>query len=135
MENPLDSLVRMLAVFTDPFPSKTSHLILKMQWTLLSITSACLLKGDHSPSYLYALFDFAQLQAQSLLTNECAKLGLIIKDEIIISIFANTGMISRDGNVSDPDLAFMTTTDLDPICRNVLDDHHVVSLVWDTLKH
>ena len=31
MENPLDSLVRMLAVFTDPFPSKTSHLILKMQ--------------------------------------------------------------------------------------------------------
>lgn len=133
----LNSRAHTLAVFTDPlsFLSNFSYLIHSiiqknaMNAQLLSVTPACLLEGDHSPSYLDALFDLAKLQAQFLLANQGAELGLIIKDEVIVAIFANSRVVAGDGDVGDPNFALMPAADSDAICRNILDHHHVVGLV------
>lgn len=100
-----------------------------------SVAPACLLEGDDGPTDLDALLDLAQLQAQLLLTDQGAELGLVVVDQVFICVFADAGVVARDRNVSDSDFAFVTASNADAVHRYVLNDHHVVSLLGNAFQH
>lgn len=94
-----------------------------------------LLEGDHSPSDLNPLLDPTHLQRQFLFLDECPELRFIIKDIVVVPNLINPSVISRNRYVSYSNLAFVPPTDLYPISRNVLDDHHVIGFLRNTLQH
>lgn len=44
-------------------------------------------------------------------------------------------MVPRHTDVCDPDLTLMSSSDLDAIIGNVLDNHHVIGFLGNALKH
>lgn len=100
-----------------------------------SVTSACLFESDDSPANLDALLDLVKLQTEPLLADQRPKLRLVVKDEIVVTALANLGVVTGHRDVSHPDLALVPTADSDAVVRHVLDHHHVIGLVRNTLQH
>ena len=92
-------------------------------------------ESNHRPSYLYALLDPGDLQHQPVLLDQSAELALVVKHIVVILYFINPSMVPRDGDIGYSYLAFMASSDLDPIGRYVLNDHHVIGLFADALQH
>lgn len=85
-------------------------------------------KSHNSPSDLNALLDATELDLQLLLPHQSAKLRLIVKDIVIVTDLLDFRMVSRDGDVSYSYLAVMSAAQFYPLCRNVLNDHHIIGL-------
>lgn len=89
-------------------------------------------ESNNSSSYLYTLLYARDFQVKSILLHQSAKFALVIKYIIIVLNFIDPGMISWHRNVSNSDLALMSSSDLDAIRWNILDDHHIVGLLADS---
>lgn len=91
-------------------------------------------KSHNSPSDLNALLDATELDLQLLLPHQGAELRLIVKDVVIVTDLLDFRMVSGNGDVSHSYLAVMTAAQFYPLCRNVLNYHHIISLFRDAFE-
>ena len=91
-------------------------------------------KSHNSPSDLNALLDATELDLQLLLPHQGAELRLIVKDVVIVTDLLDFCMVSGNGDVSHSYLAVMAAAQFYPLCRNVLNYHHIISLFRDAFE-
>jgi len=94
-----------------------------------------LLEGDDSPANLNPLLDPGNLQEQVVLLDQRPEFALIVKHEILVPHFVDSGVVSRHADIGDPDFTLMPPSDFDPIAGYVLDHHHIIGLLGNTLQH
>lgn len=68
-----------------------------------------------------------------ILAHQSAKFRFVIKDEVLTAYLLDLRVVARNGDVGHSDLAVMAAAKLDALGRDVLDDHHVVGFLRDSL--
>ena len=69
-----------------------------------------------------------------ILAHQSAEFRFVIKDKVLTAYLLDLCMVTRNRDVSHSDLTVVTATQLDTLGRDVLNDHHVVGFLRDSLE-